>query len=180
MNVFTKIICPKLINGDVNISPRLFIGDNIIANNTTYTDHLDAMVNCTELANPSNFKGEIYRMNIIDTESHNAGFYSQLSNVIQFIHTQLSNNKSVMIYCEWGVSRSSSILCAYLIYIKHLDGSLVENCKFIMNLRPFAFHSGTIFRFAESLNKYQKALGYKFEELQEQYPKNHFVKFYWS
>ena len=170
MNVLTQII------------PNLFIGDNIIANNTglLLQNNITALVNCTELDNPTNFIGEMYKMNIIDVEEYNSQFYNQLDNVIKFIHVNLSQNKKVMIYCEWGVSRSSSILCAYLMYIKHFNGNLIANCKYIMDMRQFAFHSGTKFRFAESLNRYQKSLGYTGEELLEEYPKNHFVKFYWS
>lgn len=55
---------------------------------------------------------------------------------IAFIQAELDKGRAVLVHCQAGMSRSVSIVAAYLMYTRKIDPQ--ESCKMIRSKRWFA------------------------------------------
>jgi len=93
-----------------------------------------------------------YKVPIIDTENSNINKY--FDECIDFIDESLKKG-SVLVHCIRGISRSSTIVCAYLI--KKLGYSCQHAIKTICEKRPQAFPNEG---FLSQLDTFEKSLSY--------------------
>lgn len=131
------------------IVPRIFVGDLASASNNKalkeqgITHILSIYNGCYELF-PDDFKYKIIHIN--DDIWININDYFEESN--NFIETALNyNNTKVMIHCQRGVSRSVTLLIAYLLWkqnkenkilVGEIDNSIDNIIKEIKIHRPIA------------------------------------------
>ncbi|KAH9833166.1 uncharacterized protein C8Q71DRAFT_192483 [Rhodofomes roseus] len=59
------------------------------------------------------------QINLDDTED--ADVLSHLVAAIQFIEAELEKGRGVLVHCQAGLSRSATIVAAYLMYVQHID-----------------------------------------------------------
>jgi protein-tyrosine phosphatase len=83
--------------------------------------------------------------------------WDQLMDGVWFIHEAVSNEKNVVVHCAQGKSRSSTVVCAYIM--AHKDFSPEEALKFVQQKRSIAEPN---ISFMKQLNEFHKS-----EEFQE-------------
>jgi len=145
------------INNENNINhivDNLYVGDIYSASNKEILDQnkINCVVSCVcgldELF-PENIK--YLNLDLIDNEEESISRCFNTTN--QFIEKNSNNNNNILIHCIAGVSRSVTILIAYLIY-KH-DYTPTEALKIVrekrINANPNAY-------FMKQLNDYYTEL----------------------
>merc|ERR1719253_1050351 len=75
---------------------------------------------------------EYYRVDVEDMGREPIGLF--LPETTEFIHTQLLQERPVLVHCKAGVSRSASILLAYLM--EYRQYSLIDAFRLLIRLRP--------------------------------------------
>ncbi|KAF9817014.1 hypothetical protein IEO21_03688 [Rhodonia placenta] len=66
-----------------------------------------------------------FQINLDDTED--ADILAHLFSAAAFIEAEHSKGKGVLVHCQAGISRSATIVAAYLMYVRHIDvGSALE------------------------------------------------------
>lgn len=78
---------------------------------------------------PFDFNYERAKLRDVEDEDIISEFY----HLLPIIHNELVNQRSVLIHCFFGKSRSTSIVAAYLIFYKHM--STDEALEFIKSKR---------------------------------------------
>ncbi|PCH39447.1 hypothetical protein WOLCODRAFT_85674 [Wolfiporia cocos MD-104 SS10] len=74
-----------------------------------------------------------HQIDLDDTED--ADILGHLVSAISFIEAELEKERGVLVHCQAGVSRSATIVAAYLMYAQHID---VETAMgMIRNVRPY-------------------------------------------
>lgn len=75
-----------------------------------------------------------YRINIDD--SYTANITPHIPGVIGFIHAERQRGKTVLVHCAAGISRSSSVVCAYLMakYLETYEQAIAK----VKSKRPMA------------------------------------------
>ncbi len=71
------------------------------------------------------------RANLRDTEDED--IITEFYRLVPIIHTELSNNRGVLVFCMYGRSRSCSLVAAYLI--KHWNMTTEDALQFIKDKR---------------------------------------------
>jgi len=79
------------------------------------------------------------------------GHFEQCFN---FIEQATSNGGKVLVHCEWGVSRSATVMIAFLMKKLHINYS--EARKLLQSKRPEIYPNEG---FVEQLLKYENQLG---------------------
>lgn len=128
----TRCILQYYVNNTFSanqIVPRIYVGDLASASNKTALQeqgitHIVSIYNgCYELY-PDDFKYKLIHIN--DDVWINIGDYFDESN--KFIESALSaDNTKVMIHCQRGVSRSVTLLIAYLLWKKNKEHYIPVN-----------------------------------------------------
>ncbi|KAH9933812.1 uncharacterized protein B0H18DRAFT_982187 [Fomitopsis serialis] len=72
------------------------------------------------------------QINLDDTED--ADVLGHLVAAIQFIEAELEKGRAVLVHCQAGLSRSVTIVAAYLMYVQHIDYEAALDL--IRNVRP--------------------------------------------
>jgi protein-tyrosine phosphatase len=100
------------------------------------------IVNCTkeyEISFPNNYETKCIRISVKDDPFDSSILLSILQNtdVLEQIHTNLTNNKSVLVHCSKGQQRSCAVIACYLIgyYQMKIDKAI----EYIKSKRPIAF-----------------------------------------
>jgi len=130
------------------IITNLFLGNINAANDENFIKKYKIKY----IINLSNEKINIFpnikykHINIDDDPSEN--IYKYFDKCTSIIDECLSNNKSILINCKLGLSRSASIIVAYFIKIKNL--SVSESHDVVNNKRSININFG----FLEQLNQY--------------------------
>lgn len=121
---------------------KLFLGDRIASQNPQYFG-ITAVVNCASSQVPRHPSIQFYLpLDLYDNMKMNEEDGSfQFDNVAKhfelsgkFIHNALDSGHSVLIHCAGGVSRSTTILVAYLI--QHERMTLQEAFQLVKEARP--------------------------------------------
>ncbi|GMI41046.1 hypothetical protein TeGR_g1936 [Tetraparma gracilis] len=115
------------------IATRLYLGNMYDALDpavrTRYGDP-KFMVNCTTV--PYNLDGILVRqMNIEDNEEEDIG--AHLPSQTSFIESSLASG-TVLVHCEHGVSRSATVVIAFLMKERHITA--IEALRHVRELRP--------------------------------------------
>ena len=79
---------------------------------------------------------ELLYLKVPVIDEPNADIAKHFNRAIDFIDESIKMNKSVLIHCVYGVSRSATLICAYLIKKKGL--TVGEAIKFVKLRRPKA------------------------------------------
>ena len=137
------------------IIPNLFIGDIASScnfeelNNLNITHIITAILGVKPQFPNSNF---IYKnLNIRDTEWEN--IYPYLDECVDFIDDALSNGGKVFVHCVCGVSRSATIIAAYLM--KMHDKTCDDAIHSLQSIRPIVDPNPY---FRQQLKEYEKEL----------------------
>lgn len=116
----------------------LFIGGARIAAEEAMLGDLNVklIVNATNLVMdhfPTRFR--YFRVPVLDEEDED--MLSWLPECTNFIHQYIMKGQAVLVHCQAGVSRSSTVVCAYLI--RHVGFSYEEAWNYLKQCRPCAF-----------------------------------------
>lgn len=101
---------------------------------------LDAIVNCTPKLENFHQHLQYFRVPINDKDKTYTDRYimeEYLRTAAEFIHSFLDDKKRVMVHCMAGITRSSTVVAAYLIIHKKM--SYEDAIKYIRSKRPKAF-----------------------------------------
>jgi hypothetical protein len=132
------------------IFPGVYVG-NAAAVRVLYDKHKDNLrvVNCAiEIGRMIFIREHNYcKIPLSDTGTpeDQSVFQQHIQRIINFID---SNKKPVLIHCAMGISRSCSVLAAYLIV--H-NWRIPNALRHIIDKRPIAFHSGQYFTYKPSI-----------------------------
>lgn len=77
------------------------------------------------------------KINILDIPTQNIIYI--FDNCIKFIETARINKKNILVNCYAGISRSSTIILAYLMYIQSINKQIpnLDYCfNYVKNIRP--------------------------------------------
>ena len=140
---------------DVNkIIDGLYIGDFASACNREELihcgiTHIITAIRGVDEIYPDDFKYKL--LDIGDSSTNNIKQHFEECN--EFIENAINSGGNVLIHCMYGISRSATIACAYLIYkykmIPLMAINTVKSCRYM--IKP---NSG----FVEQLNKYYNEL----------------------
>ena len=117
----------------VEIIPGLWIGNYTIYKNERFhlTKNIDLTINCDV---PCLYK---------DTQADNDTFYNYANKALPLIHRNLSNLKTILVYCN-DSNKASALVVGYLIrYAK-----IKTDCAIILirDKNPMAFSSGFYYK----------------------------------
>ncbi len=88
-------------------------------------------------------------INIDDSES--SDLYSHLQKVTTFIHDSIENGDKVLVHCQAGISRSATVVIAYIMRSKRY--SLQDAFNFVKRKRSIIFpNAGFRQQLAHNLN----------------------------
>ena len=116
------------------IIPNLTVGNAATAKNKEF----DLIINCTNNINYKS-KGIIMRIPIDDLPEDSDILMTYLPTIIENIHNFLKKQKTVLVHCSMGVSRSCTVIAAYLIKYFVNVRSVDEIISFIKEKRKEAF-----------------------------------------
>jgi len=94
--------------------------------------HINAAEEIDELPHP-HFNTQI-NLNWKDYPLQDINENNLLIHLIKLIHSHLLNNKKVIVNCYMGVSRSATIVIAYVMY--HLKINVMDAINFVRQKRP--------------------------------------------
>ena len=134
----------------VEIIPQLYIGSMACASNLEeLTSKKITHILCCgiglKLFFPQKFK--YYRIDLIDNESTNIRKYFDETN--EFINDAIKEGGNILVHCYAGISRSTSIIIAYLMKYKKMNfnksfelikekrGKIQPNSGFILQLKAY-------------------------------------------
>jgi protein-tyrosine phosphatase len=108
-------------------------------------NNIGLIVNCTRHV-PSPFKDDIptYRIPIDDSKDWQPLFLKHIRQVTRQMHLILTTtDKSILVHCHAGVSRSSSVVASYLILYQ---GFSPDNAiAYIQSMKPETFRPHPVF-----------------------------------
>jgi protein-tyrosine phosphatase len=124
------------------ILKNLFLGSIFEAYEPWFltTNKIDLVVNAAQEINIDYDKIgfpniKTIRLDYLDLPNEDLNKDNKLDNVIEKIDESLKNNKPVLVHCRAGVSRSASVVIAYLM--KKYNLSFLDASNFILSKRPF-------------------------------------------
>ncbi len=95
----------------------------------------------------------------LNDEVNNEKMFKLLDTATETIHSVLNTQKNVLVHCHMGISRSATVITAFLI--RYVNMTLVQAIVYIKNRHPLAFsYNGVNFEKALVLfaNKYGKLI----------------------
>lgn len=132
LNEDYKLLLTPMFAAMTRITDNLFLtGVGGMTRDNFQRNHIDFVVNIT-LDAPFYENVESMRLPLEDDSS--ANILSHLDTACDKIHEQVSRNKHVLVHCVAGVSRSATVVIAYLMKYKHIDLRTAFN--YCYNLRP--------------------------------------------
>ena len=142
-------------NKPVEIIPHLFLGSIGSASNLKQLQnykitHIVCCASGVKNFFPENFK--YYNINLLDSEKENIKQYFKDS--YDFIDEAIKNKGNVLVHCHAGVSRSSTIIIAYIMKSKKMK--LNQVLDLIKTQREKVNPNNG---FISQLNEYEKELG---------------------
>ena len=133
----TKSVYPTKLGRMDKIIPRLYLGDDIVAQDLTKLNEkkITHILNIT-MNIPNRFEPQIKykKLIIFDTESQNIRQYFE--EAFEFLNESLSDERnSVLVHCNMGISRSSSFVIAYLMH-KKMFKKYKDALSYVRKRRP--------------------------------------------
>lgn len=139
----------------------LFISNFIISSSRSFMHDkkIKLIVNCAkDIPNLHSSKLKYINIPVYDSLDQNDIMYSYLDKTVDTIRSYHLYNKNVLVHCVAGISRSSTIVAAYLM--KYYNYSLKDAIVFIISKRNKAFNNGKNIVFLEALQKYENFLNF--------------------
>ena len=138
----------------IQIIPNIWVG-NIIAAldyNFIIINRINAIVNVTKI-NSNIYNLSSIQLPVADSFSYidNMEMYMSFDRITEFIKTHIDKNKRVLIHCEQGISRSATVLAAYLIRYYKLN--VEQSIMIIKNKKKNCLPTNKI-KFSNALKKY--------------------------
>ena len=127
------------------IVKNLFVGNLQDAYNKDFLirNNINLVINCCQECADVNYASlglggmTVYHLHLRDDITQSLQSYNYLTNMVWVINDHLSNNKGgVLVHCFAGVSRSVSIVIAYLMCKYKL--SFEQALAFVRKMRPIA------------------------------------------
>ena len=118
------------------IIPNLFLsGENYADDKPTHdVFNIRSIINVTEeITNPFEEDPEYTYLTFKLRDIPGENIYKCFDVAVEFITTQLANGKPVLVHCAAGVSRSATIIMAYIMKIKKLSAN--KAYQFVKNKR---------------------------------------------
>jgi hypothetical protein len=154
-SIFTRV--QYIFSDPINIIDNIYLGNSLNAANLSTLEEFDfdIIINVTD--NIPNFfedRFEYYSINIKDNLY--ASFGEKLMECSKYIHSNVLQNKKILIHCFEGRSRSVSVLVYYLMnyrnysfteayeHIKQLKNIVNLNKKFVEELNPIKTRSKSL------------------------------------
>jgi atypical dual specificity phosphatase len=157
--------------------PRILVGDLASASNyEAMHDQCITHVLCVLNGGIEQFPDEFNYMVVHINDDHWVDIESYFDNAVTFIDTALrsSNDSKILVHCQRGVSRSVTLVAAYLLYNINRNNKITQNSVPVMvrgvintihNVRTIASPNKG---FVNCLNKYVCRLnGYEFPQINE-------------
>ena len=139
------------------VLPNLWVGSAGDASNSQFMKRhtIDIVVNCSRDI-PFSFPTavECVRVAVHDHPSENLVFLRRLPEVMKIIDKHMIAGGSVLIHCYAGISRSSTVAAAYLMYRHAMCKK--DAIAWIKSRKPEAFEPRVVFDQALSLYAYIK------------------------
>lgn len=130
-----------------SIFPRVWIGGYDTANDPDFMKRhsIGLIINCTRHVS-ADFSEMIptYRIPIDDSPEWTSLFREHIGRVVDLMHRTLQRTKKgILVHCHAGVSRSSTVVAAYLITKKgySVDGAI----SYIRSKKPETFRPSPVF-----------------------------------
>ncbi len=148
----------KILKDDykpIEINPHLYLGSIGCASNLKQLQNYKITHIVCAAFGVKNFfpdKFKYYNINILDSDKENIKQYFNES--FEFIDKAIKNGGNVLVHCHAGVSRSSSILIAYIMKSQKLK--LVKVLELIRTKREKVSPN---IGFLQQLKEYEKELG---------------------
>lgn len=120
---------------------NLIVGNAATAKNC---DNFDLIINCTKNIN-YNTNATTMRIPVDDLPEDSDILLSYLPSITENIHTFIKNDKKVLVHCSMGVSRSCTVVAAYLIRYYNFE-TINQVISFIKEKRKEAFFIEVRFR----------------------------------
>ncbi len=147
------------MNDRDEIMINLFLGNSNSAQDTTKRYSL--IVNCTADIPRTEPPNSEYFINIpIDdfkTPEMNDIFYNSLKTTTEKMFSVLNQGGTVLVHCRVGVSRSASVIAAFLT--RYTDITLIQSIVYTKWKRPIAF-SNCVVNFEKALLRLHLKLNY--------------------
>jgi len=125
-----SVILPNLLLGDVN--------DALMAVRGSTRPQVSAILTmAAELPLHQRFAGLQYFINykyIPMDDSPSQDLLSNLPEALNFIHSELEQGHTVLVHCAAGISRSASVVIAYLMMTRGM--TLAEAYQYVKSRRP--------------------------------------------
>lgn len=97
------------------------------------------------------------------SDHHSVNIFKYFSQTVKFIHRARKKKRKVLVHCRAGISRSSTLVAAYLIWLKRWDHNQAIN--FISRHRPIVNPNDGFYSqlkdWSNYLTKYNKFKKYK-------------------
>lgn len=119
------------------ILPHLFLGGFDAARKSVTNKHkiMNVINLCCGKTETIEEQGRVY-MKIAADDSPDYDLSPYFDSTFEFIDNAIENNRNVLVHCMAGVSRSTTIVIAYLIR-KHPGLTLTQADQFVFRRRPF-------------------------------------------
>jgi protein-tyrosine phosphatase len=121
---YSKPVFDKIIDG-------LWVGNLSSAISSELMKDIDLIINLSQNKYEKNPDKEYIDIDI--TDFYDSDIKKYFENITKTIKDSISNNKNVFVHCVAGISRSISIIIAYLIKYNNL--SLLESFTLVKNSR---------------------------------------------
>lgn len=79
------------------------------------------VVNCSPHDCPNKFLDTITYLNINIEDNWSTDLFLVIYVILDFVNNALTSNGKVLVHCHMGISRSPSIIIAYIIYKNQID-----------------------------------------------------------
>ena len=138
----------------VEILPHLYLGDIQCARdrNVLKTNEITRILNVSQLPNSFEEDNEIVYKSIPVEDAAHVNLSAHFTDAFQFIETSRENDKKVLVHCQAGISRSVTVILAYLI--QHMSYSLEQAYDFVKskksNIQPNFSFMGQLLDFERS------------------------------
>jgi protein-tyrosine phosphatase len=141
---------------DVIIDYQLYIGDYRYSHKSIVLPKIVSIVNCTKnlpFAYEHNAAKRIPVDDLNDDENNDV-MTSYLPDICDFIDREIQSGKKVVVHCQQGLSRSASVIVAYLMKYKHMP--MTEAIELVRKKRCGAL---LFLNFEKCLRAWQKTIG---------------------